>query len=55
LVVFQLGNLILNGIFGPGTVAAIALVIGLTVYLAKPNKSKPQLDVVIKKGGHMAC
>lgn len=55
LVVYQVGNLIINGIFGPGTVAAIALLIGLTVYLGKPNKIKPQIDGILKKGGHMAC
>lgn len=54
LVVFQLGNLVLNGIFGLGTVTAIGLVIVLIVSLARPDRKLLAQTRIEKKGGHLA-
>ena len=39
LIIFQLGNLFINGVFGLGTFVAIGILIGLIVYLAKPGST----------------
>jgi len=54
LIIFQLGNLLINGIFGIGTIAAILLVICLIVYLVRPGfvAGKDRLDS--KKGERAA-
>jgi ferrous iron transport protein B len=51
LIIFQLGNLFINGIFGLGTIAAISLLIGLIIYLVKPRLFNGQVSLFNKKGG----
>jgi ferrous iron transport protein B len=53
LIVFQIGNLIINGVFGLGTIAAITLMIGLIIYLTKPVLLNGQISFFDKKGGHV--
>lgn len=53
LVIFQLGNLLINGIFNLGTVAAIGLLIGVALHLSKAGDRIRRLPVMNKKGGHV--
>jgi ferrous iron transport protein B len=50
LIIFQLGNFFINGIFGFGTGVAIGLLIGLIVYLAKPGLLTGLVGLISKKG-----
>jgi len=52
-IIFQLGNLVINGIFGLGTIAAMVLLIGLIAYLAKPGLPTGQARFRGKKGGQV--
>jgi ferrous iron transport protein B len=56
LIIFQMGNLLLNGIFGIGTAAAIGLLIFVVVYLAKPYRiaDAGQNQMNSKKKGRFA-
>lgn len=53
LIIFQLGNLLINGIFGLGTVVAIGLLIGLVIYLAKPGRRIENHRIPGKNGGYL--
>lgn len=47
LIIYQIGNLILNGVFGVGTVFAIIFVIGLLYLLLRPEpKEKKNINIV---------
>jgi ferrous iron transport protein B len=50
LIIFQLGNLLMNGIFGIGTIAAIVLLICLIVYLVRPGLFAGNAPLVSKRG-----
>lgn len=50
LIIFQLGNLFINGVFGFGTIAAIVLLIGVIAYLTKPGLLTGQTRFAGKKG-----
>lgn len=52
LIMFQMGNLFINGIFGVGTVVALILMVGLVVYLVKPGLLYGWVSRINKKGGH---
>jgi ferrous iron transport protein B len=54
LVIYQLGNLLLNGIFGVGTIAAFGLLIGLSVHLAGPFGNSKHSEKINKRGGNLA-
>jgi len=54
LIMFQLGNLFINGIFGFGTAAAIGLLIVVVIYLVKPGLMTGQIRFIGKKGGRIA-
>lgn len=54
LVIFQLGNLLINGIFNLGTVAAVGLLLGVALHLSKAGAGIRRLPVMNKKGGHAA-
>ncbi len=49
LCVYQLGNLLMSGIFGIGTVVALLLVIGFLYLLFRPYKEVNTLKVDLKK------
>jgi ferrous iron transport protein B len=51
LIIFQFGNLLINGAFGIGTVAAAVILIGVIVYLAKPGWKPGKRLAWGKKGG----
>lgn len=47
LIIYQIGNLILNGVFGVGTMFAIIFVIGLLYLLLRPEpKEKKNINIV---------
>lgn len=50
LILFQFGNLIMNGVFGFGTIAAISLLLMLVLYLGNPKWRPRQAHVIRKKG-----
>jgi ferrous iron transport protein B len=50
LIVFQIGNLIINGVFGIGTMAAMILIVSLMVYLLNPGWFAGQNHMIAKKG-----
>lgn len=45
LIIYQIGNLVLNGIFGIGTIVAIVLLIGMIYLLVRPAKKADKLEV----------
>ena len=45
LMIYQIGNLIINGIFGLGTIVAMILLIGMIYLLIRPAKISDQLEV----------
>lgn len=48
LCVYQIGNLIMNGVFGVGTVVAILFVVAFLFLLFRPYKESKTLDVNMK-------
>ncbi len=53
LITYQLGNLMINGVFGLGTIAAVGLLIVVILYLVKPDLIKGQAGFIGKKGGQV--
>lgn len=45
LIIYQFGNLLMNGIFGFGTIVAIVLVIAMLYLLIRPAKKSNELEV----------
>jgi ferrous iron transport protein B len=48
LCVYQIGNLIVNGTFGVGTVVAFLIVIGFIYMLFRPYKESGKLSMDVK-------
>lgn len=45
LIVYQLGNLIINGVFGIGTIVALIVLVGMIFLLVRKGKSSEKLEV----------
>ena len=48
LCVYQIGNLITNGVFGFGTIVAFLIVIGFLYMLFRPYKESTKLNLDVK-------
>lgn len=45
LIIYQLGNLIINGVFGIGTIVALIVLVGMIFLLVRKGKSSEKLEV----------
>ena len=45
LIIYQLGNLIINGVFGIGTIVALIVLVGMIFLLFRKGKSSEKLEV----------
>lgn len=45
LIIYQIGGLVLNGVFGIGTIVAVVLLVGMIYLLVRPAKKADKLEV----------
>ena len=45
LIIYQLGNLIINGVFGIGTIIALIVLAGMIFLLVRKGKTSEKLEV----------